>query len=656
MKSRVTLPTLVVGAAMFCAAQASAATFTYGVVGPNDKVRPTSKPSMALKTAALSAARNEFESFQVAFRSTNGPTQEVAVSLQGPLAGPGGAVIPEQNVTLFLEAYYTVNTPSNTEGTWGPWPDPLIPDVDPYFGEKRTAFPFDVPDYETRAIWVDVLVPQDAAAGDYAGKLSIHIGQQQIGEVGIELHVGTFELPSTSTLASAFGMGWSAPCLAHTGQDSCDSTWNEDKANELRALYLRSALDHRFTISDSDFQPPFDASAAPYETWVMPLIDGTGPTRLPGAKLTAIRIEGGDAVVGKWIDYAKSKGFFDRLFYYPVDEPSEQSQWDALKTSAQALHAADPDARVIITSTILETDKVSVTSEVDVFVPVINYLENKPGSDTYAGDQTPQYADWLTGKPNRALWSYQSCMSHGCGDCGTSTSDTYFTGWPSRVIDSSAVQNRCFPWIAFRLGVTGELYFDTAGQLSTAWAPNGQCAFSGSGDGTIFYPGKTSMIGGTHDIPVESIRMKMIREGMEDYEYLMLASKKDAVQARAVAATLFPTAYSCAIAGGKVDTARLQLFKMLDNPVKDAGPADAQAGPDAFWDAAADQVADAVADSPEAAADAQVVHGSPLPPESGGCGCVVARSRGIASAAGWIALLGLLAASSRRRLRSESVH
>ena len=47
-----------------------------------------------------------------------------------------------------------------------------------------------------------------------------------------------------------------------------------------------------------------------------------------------------------------------------------------------------------------------------------------------------------------------------------------------------------------------------------------------NGDGTLFYPGKVNggngapAIGGQHDIPIESIRMKRIRDGREDYEIL----------------------------------------------------------------------------------------------------------------------------------------
>lgn len=79
----------------------------------------------------------------------------------------------------------------------------------------------------------------------------------------------------------------------------------------------------------------------------------------------------------------------------------------------------------------------------------------------------------------------------------------------------------------FKYQVSAELYYDTTGAMSStsnnAWQT--QYAFGNNGDGSIWYPGKPTVIGGTHDIPIESFRMKMLREGMQDYEYLSLLTK-----------------------------------------------------------------------------------------------------------------------------------
>ncbi len=171
---------------------------------------------------------------------------------------------------------------------------------------------------------------------------------------------------------------------------------------------------------------------------------------------------------------------------------------------------------------------------------------------------------WLKAKPGRELWAYQSCMSHGCGACGEPSPEKSDTGWPNRVIDSSGVQNRAFPWIAFRFRLGGELYFEVAEQLDKAWQANGQCKFSGSGDGTLLYPGTPAIIGGKTHIPVESIRVKLIREGMEDYEYLSLLARRDPVAAQAIAASLFAHAYDCAQPAAKLEAARSKLFDLLD--------------------------------------------------------------------------------------------
>jgi hypothetical protein len=294
---------------------------------------------------------------------------------------------------------------------------------------------------------------------------------------------------------------------------------------------------------------------------------------------------------------------------------------------------------VIITSTINEADNYGATDSVDIFVPVINYLDDKPGS-TYEGDQTPAYQSWLAGSANRELWSYQSCMSHGCGDCGTPTVDAYFTGWPSYVIDSSAVQNRCFPWLAFRLGVKAELYFDSTYQLATAWDADGQCAFSGSGDGTLLYPGKPSVIGGTEDIPIESVRMKLIREGREDYEYLVLAAAVDPAQAMTIATTLFPSAYDCAKPAAELEDARDALFAMLDQGAGGGGGAGG-AGTGG-------------SDTGGAGADAGASGGtSPSPYDANeepgeGCGCRLGRPPAVPGGDLILALASLAALHGRR--------
>lgn len=561
------------GLVVFLFSSVALADVTVGVVPSTQKVRPADKPKVAA-SATLRAARNEFEAFQIVLSGGTAATTVNGVTLSKPLSGTSGS-IPAADVVVYVERYYDVAVPSNDEGAAGAWPDPLVPDVDTYVGEKRNAFPLTVPPNETRVVWVDVLVPASQAPGDYAGELQIDGASGKLGTVPITLHVGTFSLPSTATPQSTFGLGFNGPSLAHcpaTPYPYCGDPTGE-KSNALRALYLVAGLEHRITLNATEFQPPQNGGndRVLYEKYVLPLVNGTGKTRLAGAKVTTVQLDAAPSEYSAWITYGKSKGMFERLFIYPVDEPNgSSSQWTTFKNDADALHALDPAAASQITSTITEAKKFAADEKVDIFSPVLDEMYGRPGSG-FPGDQRATYDAWQKAKAGRRVWMYQSCDQHGCGSCKTPSPGVDYVGWPQRVIDSTGVQDRAFEWWSFLENTQGELYFAADYQLAGAWDKDGQCAFSGSGDGTFFYPGKPSVIGGTKDVPVESIRLKLIREGMEDYEYLVQAAAIDPNKARQIALALFPKAYECNQPPEKLEAARAELFAMLDKPGSPTG-------------------------------------------------------------------------------------
>ncbi len=638
MPSRAFVPTFAFLWLCALTSEARAADMTVGVANSSLKVRPDDLPPTT-PAASIKAAKNEFEAFQIVLRGGAADVAGVTAKVSTPLKGPGGAAIPDANVVLYVERYYTVGVPSNDEGATGDWPDALVPDKDTYFGETRNAFPVTVPSGKTRVVWVDVLVPVDQPAGDYTGALEVDVAGAAQATVPVSLHVGNFALPSTATLGSAYGMGWATAPQVHCG-GAFPFCATEDAANAIRALYLRAGLDHRITLANSDFQPPFGGSQAPYEKYVLPLLNGTGPTRLPGARLTSVVLDGTASTLGTWIAYAKSKGFFDRLFYYPTDEPgADATKWASFASASDSLHAADPAAQICLTSSIQDATTFSDQDKIDIFVPVLDQMYGRMDS-SYAGDQRAKYDAWLSARTGRKLWMYQSCDQHGCGACGQASPGVDFTGWPERVIDSSAVQDRAMGWVSWQENVSSELYFAVDNQLATAWDPNGQCAFSGSGDGTIFYPGKTSVIGGADDIPIESIRLKLIREGMEDYEYLAAVARTNPGLAKSVADALFPSAYDCHKTPDQLEAARAQLFAALD--LATTGDGGAGPGPDGGMEAGgmAPGGGDGGAD---AAGDAPAPSGG-----DGSSGCTVASTR-LHDGSPWLALSLVAWLGTRRR-------
>jgi uncharacterized protein (TIGR03382 family) len=506
----------------------------------SEKIRPATA-ARAEASARIAAARNEFEAFQIVVTGAASEVRATASELSGPATFGG--------MRLYREAIIHLQNASSLDGATGPWPDALVPDVDELANERRNAFPFAVPSGESRAIWVEVFVPPEAPAGEYTGSVSV-TWQGGSATVPVSLTVWPFTLPSTASLKSAFSFTYGAIPGGH-GVGAADAF------AALRERYGRLALDHRITLSHvDDGSAAIDHAASLYG----PAMDGAAPTALRGARMTSYELLY-DAK--SWASYFEGQGWLDRLFQYTCDEPPLTCAWSDIPARAATARAAN--IRTLVTTSIQEADAQGVTGSIDLIVPVINYLDDKEG--TYAGNQRAKYDAFLAGSPRREIWAYQSCMSHGCGGTvnfgSPSWSDRYFTGWPSYMIDASAVRNRAMEWLSFRYRLTGELYWETAYAFShDAWT--NQWDFNGNGDGTLFYPGTPAKIGGTTDVPVASIRLKMIREGMEDYEYLKLLSDAgDEAFAREVADALFPNPYSTEVAPATLMAAREKLARRI---------------------------------------------------------------------------------------------
>jgi Domain of unknown function (DUF4091) len=540
---------------LFPAAHARAITATVRVVGSAEKVRPTD-PVTGTPDASVFAARNEFADFQVVVSADTQALTGLTMTLSTPLTGDGGS-IPAANVAIYREAYYDVTQPSDLEGAKGRWPDALIPTVDAYFHEARTAFPIDVPAGENRVAWVDVQVPQDQAAGEYDGALAVSADGGFATTVPVHLTVLDFALPTTSSLASAFGMDWDTPCLAFYGE-SCIT--HEQDGWRTKELFVRAALDDRITISYPEYQPITPPSErAWFERYILPLLDGTGPTRLSGARLTAIQVDTGQWLRG-WRNEARTKGFQDRSFVYACDEPNtDRHLWSRCKDTATKALNVWPQVSILITSTIQNANRFGATPLIDDLVPIVNEMHDKKGyGSPYQGNQRKHYDPFLLDPRNR-LWMYTSCETEGCsGD----NSDPYFDGWPGYPIDEPASEARAMGWQSFLYGTSGELYYATDVALTTAWTD--QYRFGGNGDGTLFYPGTPDRVGGTDPIPIESMRLKLIRDGYQDFEYMTwLAQHGERDQAVAIARGLFEKLYDSNVTDATLQAARAQLAALI---------------------------------------------------------------------------------------------
>lgn len=165
------------------------------------------------KQIQLYAARGEYESFQIVVQGDKSiPLNDVNVTTSD-LIKADGAAVAKQNITLYREHYVYVDKPSPPDSIGNPtkgkgwYPDGLIPFVDSSGNDIKEAaldaVPFDVYQGRNQPIWVDIYVPRDTPPGKYQGTYTVtsNLGKST-GK--INLLVWDFELPLEPRIKSLF--------------------------------------------------------------------------------------------------------------------------------------------------------------------------------------------------------------------------------------------------------------------------------------------------------------------------------------------------------------------------------------------------------------------------------------------------------------------
>lgn len=558
---------------------ASVQAATVGVAGSTTTVRPTDA-APAASTIHLSAAQNEFESFQIVVAAGSQQLDGLNVTVAGQLSDGAGHTIPLPAITIYREAYLNIATESDGElgSAKGRFPDALIPARDPWYGEARNAFPVVVPIGENRVAWIDVQIPNGQTPGEYSGSLRVTGNGLDI-TVPFDVAVAGVALPSTSSLRGAFDINVNLLCQVHDCNAIAGGGW------ALDALYARVALDNRLTLAKPSYGTPTAPVINNFRTYVQPLFNGTAPTRLEGAQLTdTVIYQWCSTCTGAWKTEGERDGFADRIIFHCDEIGRNVTLWQTCKdnynTASSVWNSTGSNVGALpldatITANELDWAKSYTASDsshpftglansLSTIVVLVNRLNDKVAE--YQGDQTSRYTGFRSNPRNR-VWGYQSCTSHGCVD-DEYRLHSYWNGWPSYAVDQPASEARAMPWILFNNNAGGEYYFETLKKFNTAWTD--QYNEGGNGDGTLFYPGtarargNSPSIGGTHDIPIESIRLKRIRDGREDYEYLnFLSENGQRSQALTTARGLFPNPYSTNVSQSRIDSTRSALLALM---------------------------------------------------------------------------------------------
>lgn len=478
----------------------------------------------------IAAARNEWVSFQILVRADD-PVKAVRVEA-GALRGPGGAVLRTAESRLYREHQLQIEIGTYRNDAFKPdwYPDPLIPWTTTG-GASPTlrAMPFDLPANETHGFWADLYVPGEAAPGEYAGMYRVTAEDGKSLDVPITLTVWDFTLPATPALVTAFG----SPAerirdyyrqRAKGGTGSEPSDW---QAVQTQCAQLLS--EHRF-------------NATPPTEMLRPVAQPDGSFRIPAEQVQALRrfvdryhvnaldvphpssvikdpVAEGDKLRAWLAAFDRMAKELDRpqvvFFVYLKDEPNTREDYEYVQKWGRAIREAKSVVQVmVVEQTWTEPGKGGADSAwgdlygaVDIWCPLFSLHRQDSAARRQALGET--------------IWAYTALCQ------GPPT--------PWWHIDYPLLNYRVPGWMAWRDRMKGLLYWGGMSywrETDDPWAhvpvytgrgvyQQGDKGIRFNGEGSLVYPARA--VG--YDGIAPTIRLKALRDAIEDYEYLAMLNR-----------------------------------------------------------------------------------------------------------------------------------
>jgi hypothetical protein len=484
-------------------------------------------PTARSETVTLSAARNDFEAVQVVVRAEQ-PLSDLRAAT-GDLQGPGGATIAADGVKILRVAYHQVHSPTDSTGVRDRWPDALPP----------LAEPIDVPAGENQPLWVLVRVPEDAAAGDYRGQLSLQAEGWSV-QVPVQLHVWNFTLPRQNHIETAFGMSAGNVYRYHQLKTDGDrrkvldmywkcfsehriSPYDPAPLDPIRVEFLPEADPPRAELDFARFDQAMSRAATEFHFTNFRLrLPGMGGGTFHARHEPSIEGFAEDtpqyqAMFSDYVrqieDHLRSRGWLEMAYVYWFDEPAPKD-YEFVNRGMARLDKYAPGLQRMLT----EEPRDELGGSVDIWCPLSRNYEHE------AAEARREHGE--------RFWWYV-CTGPKAPYC------TLF-------IDHPATELRVWLWQTWQRDIVGILvwqsnywtssaafpdtpqnpYEDPMGYRSGYSTPRGEKRHWGNGDGRFIYPPESAAVPGLSgpgpvlEAPVSSLRWEMLREGIEDYEFL----------------------------------------------------------------------------------------------------------------------------------------
>ena len=492
--------------------------------------RECTPPKNSGEILSISAAANECESAQIVFRA--GKTGNLKIEVSDLKNAESGTSISASNIETFCVGYVTVSQPTDNLGERNDWPDPLFPIKT---GELK------IEKGETQPIWLRFNIPENTPPGNYVGTIKVSFGDF-FKKIPVSAKIYGFVLPQTPTIRSAFGAFEREVLPFYKNPKSAAGMLDRQIKTKLLKAHISPynsiapKFDLQYPHGDNSKTPKvvfdwkeFDEKTrmliSKYHVNAINLsVAGIGggsfhsrsPAQIRGIKESDPRYEAVLADYLGQIDSHIRKNEWTGIFYtYTFDEPSEKD-YPFVKKELDKIKKYAPHIKTMLT----EQPAEYLENSVDIWCPVT--CQHSPEACIKQIEK------------GKEIWWY-ICMQPQAPYAGI-------------FLDHPGVDLRVWLWQSFKYKVNGILVWDSTYMSSNtaysgtiqnpyfdpmSWAsgyglPKNARSPWGNGDGRLFYPPQSMAKGELADDGdeiVETIRLEMLREGIEDYEYLSILKK-----------------------------------------------------------------------------------------------------------------------------------
>ena len=448
----------------------------------------------ATKEIHLTAAKNEYESAQISIAALEEELRNIKMVKSKLVHQEGKGVVSEKEIKLFLVGYANTEKPFYNTPRVGLWPDPLMPLTDHINIEKG----------KFKTVWVEVHVPKDTPGGKYAGKIDIMAEDKIVDSVNILITVWGFPLPDQTHLKTAFDLREDI-LLDHYPKEQWegDSRYRE-RVERIKKAYCLDMLKHRLDPIHNAGNPVFLSKKG--DAYKLDFSDFDKKVEFyltQGQKTFSIGeywpwqskdmwgrwygLKDEESVLKVFSAYGKhleEKGWLENAYAYIFDETFYR-----VKEVTALIHKAHPGIRNLLTMTPDLAYK-----DIDIWCPRINNFD-------------PDCIQELKPK-GKDVWTYVASPTR---------------PYPSLNLDLPSIEYRILPWICWKFKIEGLLYWSVNWWVNVNPWESAVTFPNQNGNGCLYYPGK--------DGPIGSIRLKTLRDGLEDYElFYMLKTKLDALR------------------------------------------------------------------------------------------------------------------------------